>query len=182
MMLIIGIDPGLAHFGYSVVNVKDVGEEIIAIGVFTTKPSKDVPKTADLFIRSTNMSKKIEWLFSNYRPLAIGAERFSYPPQAQNAVKMAISWGIVGSISARMEIPVIMNSPQTIKKKICGRNDASKQDIEDKIVEMYPNSSYAFKTFYRAYTRENREHAFDATAAAVVCLGDNIIVNARRSL
>jgi len=182
--VILGIDPGLAHFGYSVVHLQRDSETILQLGVFKTEPSKSktMAKTEDLFVRSVSMAKKLEWLISNYHVVMICAERFSYPPQSSNAVKMAVSWGIIGSIAARRDITLIMKSPQEIKKKICGKNSASKEDVENTVVARYPQSKYAFDSFYRAYKKEDREHAFDATAAAVACLDTDIITTLRLTL
>lgn len=183
--IIIGVDPGLAHFGFSVIHLQKSMETILQIGVFKTEPTKqkDVSKTEDLFVRAVAMATKLEWLIRERKVSAICAERFSYPPQASATAKMAITWGILGSMSARLGIPVITMAPQKIKQTLTGTTSAEKYEVEMAIRTMYEgSSSNAFKAFDQSHKHEDNEHAFDATAAAIAALDHHIIRAIRDTL
>lgn len=179
---ILGLDPGFANCGYAEIQLHPDREEVISLGVIRTKKSsakKNILSTDDNFDRLQEIAKELKWMLDNRKQIkAICAESMSYPPNASAAAKMAMVWGVIATLSLTYSIPVLQVSPQRIKKAVCGNNDASKEDIETELIEMYsPRPDLLDGT-----PRSKREHAFDGLGAIVACLDNPVILMARKMI
>jgi Holliday junction resolvasome RuvABC endonuclease subunit len=175
MSCFLGIDPGFASIGYAIVQIEP--EKLIDLGVIRTEKSgkkRGVLASDDNLRRAREIHKALLRKILGLRVVAICAESMSFPRNASAAAKVAISWGVLASIAEQLAIPIVQASPQEIKRKLCGRKDASKADIEAAVRKLYkspvePN-----------VPRSLREHAWDALSAIAACQDSDVLMMARR--
>lgn len=177
----LGLDPGFANCGFSLVRLYADREDVVEMGVIRTKKSsakKNVLATDDNFERARQIGKEIRSLLEKRRVVAICAESMSYPPNASAAGKMAMVWGMLAILSIVYDLPVVQVSPQRIKKAVCGNNDASKQDVEDRLTERYPSCP----SLLQGVPESKHEHAFDGLGSIVASMNSDVLLMARRMI
>lgn len=174
MPVVLGLDPGFSRCGYCkfLVDSHQQDDKVLALGVIKTKKSSKKRKILaadDNLDRAQEIAKKL-WKLS-HGVSAICAESMSFPRSSSVAAKMAMCWGIVAAIASRRDIPVLQATPQEIKSKICDVKTASKQDIQDKLTQTYPECpSLAGKT-----PKGQLEHLYDSLAAVITCLDSSYL-------
>ena len=129
---VLGIDPGLAKFGMVVVDCDLKLYEFMCIK--TTKGKKRLA-AEDIFERGQEIASKILEIDKEYDISLVCAESMSYPRSASASAKMASTWGILELYTEEREIPLIMESPQMIKKSLTGSARSSKSDMKDFITD-----------------------------------------------
>ncbi len=168
-MILLGLDPGFATLGWSICNW-DQGEvfDVVNMSTFTTeKCDKKLKRLAtdDNFRRAQEMALCIRGLVTTFRPSVICAESMSFPRNASAAAKVAMTWGILASVSNEFAIPVLQVSPQEVKIAVCDSKSASKEDIQQAIKAMLPSTIKLSKHV----SAGKLEHTFDSVAVAVAC-------------
>lgn len=185
MVLILGADPGLAHFGWAIVALGEQPKDdvVLDIGCFiTTKSNKKrrVLASDDTFSRARALSEFMAARFADVRVVA--AEAMSYPRQSASAAKLSMSWGALAYHAARHRLAVVQASPQEIKKAICGRKDASKEDVQNALLPTAGRilwSAEARQAIARL-PKSVLEHPYDALAAVVTAANSDIVTACRR--
>lgn len=178
-IFVLGVDPGLANMGWSVVELHSHTEVLHECGVQRTEPSgkkRKVLASDDNLRRAREMAAELARLFDVYSISAICAESMSFPRNSSAAAKMAMCWGAVASFAHLHNLSVIQSSPQELKKVVCGSKSASKEDVGqavrirfadvDKLLTLVPPG--------------RREHAYDATAAIMAALVNSDVIRALR--
>lgn len=182
-VLVLGMDPGFASFGQCLVKLLPEGEKIITVRVFTTKKDDKKRKTLasdDNYHRTVEIFSDLDKFVRKYRRvMAATAEAASSPRNASAAAKVALAWGAVAGVLTPDSIPLAQASPQKIKKTLCGRNNASKKEVQEALLEMYPGQ---FDVFMKEYPKTLWEHGFDAVGSVVACLQSDVVCMARRML
>jgi Holliday junction resolvasome RuvABC endonuclease subunit len=107
----------------------------------------------------------------------ICAESMSYPRNASSAAKVAMCWGVIATVSNRLDVPIIQVCPQDVKKRLCDSKKASKEDIQKAVGVMYPVAAEIMST----YSKARREHMADALAVIVASLDSDIFRMVRRN-
>jgi Holliday junction resolvasome RuvABC endonuclease subunit len=183
----LGIDPGLANIGYAVVTLSRKTCELVRdrhgrplMGALHTEQSakkREVRASDDRLRRAREIALELNTRIfqkSDLNIRVISAEAMSFPPSASVAQQLGICWGILGTLSALNDLPVVQCSPQELKEKLCGRKNASKVEIQEAV-------SSKFQVFPEAFVKQDVEHAFDALASIEACL-DSEVVRMARSL
>ena len=70
------------------------------------------------------------------------------------------------------QLPLVQLSPQGIKKKLCGKNSATKEEIRGVLLERY---SGAFDAFMSSVPKGQWEHGFDAASSIVATLDSDVL-------
>lgn len=166
MFRLIGLDNGFASIGYAVMVVDGTRARIAQLGVFYTQKSnkkQNVLTTEDNLRRAIEIAKFFrELLAAAPSTVAFCAEGMSFPRSSSVAAKMAFAWGVLASLSEATRVPVLQGSPQFLKKTVCGKKNASKEEIRDAVVKLYPE----IKAMRARLNVGEWEHAHDAVAAA----------------
>jgi len=105
----------------------------------------------------------------------ICSEAISYPRNAGAAAKVALCFGAIGCIAKLTNTPIVQASPQEVKKRLCGKKDASKEDVERAV-----KAKYDLSKFLVGVRVSLHNHAFDALASAITCFDSDAVVMARR--
>ncbi len=150
MKRIIGIDPGLAHTGWGVLDAD--GSRLIHIEHGTIDTEADEPEEERLLRIYRTVKEKI----LQYQPDLIGVEVLFFAKNRRSASPVAQARGAVLVASARLKIPVENHTPQDIKQALTGNGRAEKFQVQE-MVRIILGLSEIPKP----------DHAADALAAAI---------------
>ena len=164
-MIILGIDPGFANFGWAVVQFeKAQPPRLLASGVIRTDA-----RAGRLTVSESNAQRcgqiadALVDIMDNWRPWIIGTEAQSWTRRHKADVQVAQAFGIIFALAGVDGCPVVHLPPQVVKQKICGVKSATKQQIQDaladRLVDYGPTIGQIPKT--------TRHHAADAAAVAL---------------
>lgn len=183
---VLGVDPGFASFGLCVVQLLPDSERILHVDVIRTQKSnkkQNVKAADDNFRRGKAISALLHSVVDERKPLAIAAESASWPRNASASAKLAMSWGILIDICQVYSLPMVQATPQELKKAVCDKKTATKEEIRHALEERYPGQFNPFKTEFPPRNPPKPhgqwEHGFDAAGAVVACLDTDVIRMAR---
>lgn len=174
-MIVLGIDPGFAALGLAVVELGDV-VRVPRCWVERTEPSakkRSVRQSEDLVRRCRELAVALERAIAEWHPAVACAETMSWPRDQKAATRVALAWGVIAAILERHGIPLVQASPQEVKKSLCGRKDASKDDVQVAVEGLVEAVTWPpQKTLI--------EHAADAIAVVLTCRDSEVLRMARR--
>jgi len=161
-MRILGIDQGIAHLGYCILE----DEELITYGCLTTTNKKSIQN------RFYTIEDKLSDIIKEFSPEAICCEKlFFTPPRPGQRNKSAsivytnMITGVIISLAGRFDLEFNMFVPGTVKKTICDNGRATKNEVIKKIGETYEIEC----------PKSNKEHICDAISIAITfsrCKGE----------
>lgn len=158
---ILGIDPGLRHTGWGVIEQNGSRLAHIAHGVI--KPD---PKAA-LATRLGEIYVAIENLLEHYRPDATGIEETFVNAGPQSALKLGQARGAAMAALACFGVPVAEFAPRKIKLAIVGTGKAEKDQVAFMVARLLPKAG------------EMTSDAADALACAI-CAAHHLPPEAKR--
>ena len=147
---IIGIDPGLAHTGFGIIDTDGQRKELVCYGIIET-PSGEEHSTRLLAIYS-----RLTALLMEYKPDEAGMEALYFARNVTSALNVAEAKGVVTLCLAQNAIPLYIYTPNQIKTSVTGSGRADKE-----LVERY------VKLLLHLETEPKPDHAADALAAAI---------------
>ncbi len=147
---ILGIDPGLAHTGWGVIDQQGPRLSCLAYGCITTVP--DMP----LAQRLAKIHEQIGAVAERYRPTCVGIETvwFGQNVTAAFATGQARGAALVACAQAGMDVGEF--TPKQIKLAVVGAGGADKQQVQ-----------YMVKQLLSLDMLPKPDHASDALAAAI---------------
>lgn len=175
-MIVLGIDPGFALLGMAAVDVTPDHERVVATAVLRTEKSArklDVRASDDNVRRGLELARGLCIFCSTHRPVAFACEAQSWPRNAGSSAKVGLAWGVVIGVAYRFQVPIVQASPQQIKKVLCGRKDASKEDVIAAVEDRFPGVEWPSPASVV-------EHAADAVGAVLACTDSPTIQMARK--
>jgi Holliday junction resolvasome RuvABC endonuclease subunit len=196
---VLGIDPGLSALGYAVVDLS--GDRVVDLGVVRTQKSDKKRRVlasddnlrrareVDAALLGVLLARDGDRLLPCGHPFgtnfaAICVESMSFPRNASAAAKVALSWGILAGLAGRFELPIVQASPQEIKKKLCGKKDASKDDVEAALKSAYGLDGSGRRGtaigMLAGVPKSLHEHAWDALSAVAGCRDSDVILLAKK--
>ena len=182
--LVLGIDPGFASLGYAIVSIGPADETITAMGVVRTvraTKKRRVRASDDNFERARELVGALQNLVRHHligRATLLVAESMSFPRNSSVAAKIAMCWGALAGVAVAENLPVLQATPQEIKRAVCGRRDASKEEVRERLLLRYGAGTVAA---LRLVPKSQWDHPFGALAAIVACLETDHIRLLRQS-
>lgn len=176
-LYVLGLDPGFASIGYAVVELASM--QPVQAGVIRTKKSdakRNVRASEDNLERAKEIAEEIQGLLKQYDIKLVCAETMSYPRNSAAAAKMAMCWGVLAGISQQHGLPVAQATPQEVKKAVCQKRDASKEDVQKAVTKLFPSIGGLLDDTPRSMW----EHPHDALAAVVACASSEVFLLARK--
>ena len=182
MKLVLGVDPGFSSLGWCRFALGKTPEQdhVLGMGVIRTeKVNKKVKVLA-----SNDNHRRICEIFKQLFPLTEGitfftAESQSWPRNAASSAKVGMSWGVISSLSELRQIPLLQMSPQALKKAVCDKKTASKQEIADALVARY---GIVIDDVLKGIPSGQHEHAFDALGSVHAALGSEEVKLVRQMM
>ena len=123
-MRILGIDPGYAITGYSIIDYIGNKFNLIDSGAVTTKAGLSFP------VRLTKIYDDVSDIIDTYKPDAIAIEELFFNNNAKTAINVAQARGIVLTVGCKKNIPTFEYTPLQIKQSVTGYGRADKIQVQ----------------------------------------------------
>lgn len=128
-MRILGIDPGLAIVGYSILDTDKNDIILSASGSIQTDKNKSDAK------RLCEIENDMQTIIDKYKPEVSAIEKLFYFKNQKTVIPVAEARGVILSVLEKNNIPIFEYTPIEVKQIITGYGRASKDEVA-KIVEM----------------------------------------------
>lgn len=122
-MKILSFDPGYERLGVAVLESGNKLPNVLYSECFKTK--KDLSQAE----RLSMILKKVESLILEFKPEKISIEKLFFQKNQKTALKVAEVRGVILSLSASLNIPVLEFSPQEVKIAVTGYGNADKKAV-----------------------------------------------------
>lgn len=160
-MRILGIDPGLANTGWSVVEYENGRFSVLDYGVVKTevkeKPQFRIKKIVDVLLDKAK----------TYSVMCCGAEDIFFVKNISSGISTAKVIGAFMYALTSIDIDVVLFTPTEIKNAVVGIGGADKEQIR-KMVMLTTRMSDKIKS----------DHAADSVAAAITYASTSYMRNA----
>lgn len=149
-LVILGIDPGLAHTGWGVIEQRASVCRCMAYGCVTT------PASDSTHLRLATIYEKIGWVIERYHPVELGIEDIFFGINAKTAFATGQARGAALVACSQGGLEVGEYTPQQIKLAVAGTGSATKEQVQ-----------YMVRAVLALDHEPKPDHAADALAAAV---------------
>jgi crossover junction endodeoxyribonuclease RuvC len=154
MMLVMGIDPGVASTGFGVVRVESAEMSAVDAGVIQA-PTGD-PAAA----RLARIHDGVSELLSLHRPSALALEDVYFGRNARSAIAVGQARGVALLAAGQRGIACFDYTPQAVKMAVCGSGAATKDQVQRMVGALLGLAQ-----------APESDHAADALAAAICHAG-----------
>ena len=126
-MRIIGIDPGTAICGYSVLDYIGNKFTLLDYGVVTT------PANSDLEKRLYTIYQELKELIEEHQPQFLAVEDLFFNTNAKTALSVGHARGVILLLGAIMGLEVFSYTPLQVKQSVVGYGRAEKKQIQEMV-------------------------------------------------
>jgi crossover junction endodeoxyribonuclease RuvC len=146
---ILGIDPGLRHCGWGL--VESLGNQLsfVAAGTIKTKT------TADLAQRLCELHEGLSKIVSDFSPEEAAVENTFVNRDGAATLKLGQARGIALLVPAQAGLPVAEYAPNAVKKTVTGVGHGGKDQVQMMVKVLLPKAEF------------DSEHSADALAIAI---------------
>jgi crossover junction endodeoxyribonuclease RuvC len=146
---IIGIDPGLRHTGWGIVDMVGNALAFVASGTISTDAG------TELSMRLAALYDGLEQVLRNLGPGEAAIENSFVNRDATATLKLGQARGVALLVPARAGLPVSEYAPNAVKKAVIGVGHGDKRQIQMMVKTLIPKAVFS------------TEHAADALAVAI---------------
>jgi crossover junction endodeoxyribonuclease RuvC len=129
----IGIDPGTATVGFSLVDGTRRDPVIHEYGILQTLP---LPKDQMPF-RLLELGKDLESILLKYKPGNAVVEDLFFFKNAKTVISVAQSRGMILYLLAKHDVKILELTPLQIKQSLCGYGRATKLQVQNMVKKVY---------------------------------------------
>ena len=123
-MVILGVDPGYAITGYSVLSYQGNHFNLITAGAIETKAGVAMP------IRLAKIYDDMTMLINTYKPDAIAIEELFYHSNAKTVIGVAQGRGNILTAAAKTNTDIYEYTPLQVKQAVVGYGRADKKQVQ----------------------------------------------------
>ena len=123
-MKILGIDPGMAIVGYSVIEYN--GEKPVLLHSGSIQTAKDKPEPARLLEIFEDMQVIVE----KYKPDVCAIEKLFFFRNQTTVMPVAHARGVILTVLEKFNIPTFEYTPMEVKQVLTGYGRADKKEVE----------------------------------------------------
>src|SRR5579885_2191462 len=131
-MSVVGLDPGLRHTGWGVIDVQ--GNRLIHVGDGVVHAATDEP----LARRLVALFRQIGAVLDRFRPDEAAVEESFVNKNAASTLKLGLARGVVLLAPAERGLPVAEYSANLIKKAVVGVGHAEKPQVQLMVRRLLP--------------------------------------------
>ena len=164
-MIILGIDPGLAHTGWGVVETRGPVCRARAYGCVTTRSSQSIDQRLGLIY------DEVARVIEAYHPTHLAIEKIFFGENVRSAIATAQARGVAIVACANAGLTVGEYTPMQIKQAVVGTGAADKYQV-----------IYMVRNILALDHDPHPDHAADALAAAVCHANLNRTKDSARSV
>ncbi len=154
MVVVMGIDPGLANTGFGIVRVAGTSMNAVDGGVIET-PS-DLPPETRLGRIHAAIAELMDW----HEPVSVGLEDLYFGKNVKSAVAVGQARGVAMLAAAERGLACFDYTPQAVKMAVCGSGGAAKAQVQQMV-----------GTLLGLPAPPSSDHAADALAVAICHAG-----------
>jgi len=126
-MRIIGIDPGTATTGFSIIEKKDDKIQLLDYGCIKTKAGLNES------IRLTQIAADLRILIEKWKPTDASIEKIFFNKNIRTAISVAQARGVILLELNKKGIPQKEFTPLEIKTAVCGYGKADKKMVQEMV-------------------------------------------------
>jgi crossover junction endodeoxyribonuclease RuvC len=124
MMVVMGIDPGVASTGFGVVCVESGRMSAVDGGVIRAPRGESVER------RLGRIHAELTALLTRHEPTAVALEDVYFGRNARSAIAVGQARGVVLLAAAEHEVSCFDYTPQAVKMAVCGSGSAAKAQVQ----------------------------------------------------
>jgi crossover junction endodeoxyribonuclease RuvC len=169
MIVVMGIDPGVASTGFGVVGV--AGGKMSAVDGGVIESAADEPAER----RLARIHEALDELLTWHQPVALALEDVYFGKNVRSAISVGQARGVALLAAGQRKVPCFDYTPQAVKMAVCGSGAAAKDQVQRMVGALLglpqpPQSDHAADALavaicHAGHTRP--AHAFDARAPEV---------------
>lgn len=133
-MRILGIDPGLEHTGYGVIEVFGNQHKYIACGRISTKPSQSISDRLAL------LAAGLGAILAEHKPTHAAVEETFVNVNAKSSLALGHARGVCLLVPTQAGVPVAEYAARLVKKSLVGTGAAEKAQIQHMVRVLLPLS------------------------------------------
>lgn len=122
-MIILGIDPGLAIVGWSILESGTGGVRPIAYGAITT------PAKTDVEARLLMIQNDVQTIIEKYKPDEMAIEELFFNTNSTTAIAVAEARGVILCTAHRLGVKISEYTPLQVKQAVVGYGLAEKKQV-----------------------------------------------------
>lgn len=131
-MRIIGIDPGLQHTGWGIIDLNGNSLTHVANGTISTNPKQDIA------LRLKKISEGIKEQIEIHNPQDAAIEEVFVNNNPKSSLKLGEARGAAIVTLAQMHLDVAQYTPNMVKKSVVGAGHAQKEQVQAMIKILLP--------------------------------------------
>jgi crossover junction endodeoxyribonuclease RuvC len=132
---IIGIDPGLRHTGWGIIDVEGTRLSYVADGAVHSVTEDD------LATRLLQIHQQILAVLNEFKPDEAAIEETFVNKDARATLKLGQARGVVMLAPVLLKIPVAEYAPNVIKKTVVGNGHAEKDQVKHMVKILLPRAA-----------------------------------------
>lgn len=133
-MRLIGLDPGLRHTGWGVIDVEGNRLRFVAAGAVSTLSSMELSR------RLVALAQGLRAVIAEHRPDEAAVEETFVNKNPDSTLKLGLARGVVLLVPAEAGLPVGEYSANHVKKSIVGAGHAEKSQVAMMVARLLPGS------------------------------------------
>ena len=127
VMKILGIDPGMAIVGYSLLDFDGKNYSLLASGsIQTKKGSRESSRLLEIFQDMTT-------IVETYKPDSAAIEKLFFVHNQTTVMPVAHARGVILTVLEQYNIPIYEYTPMEVKKTLTGYGRADKKEVEQMV-------------------------------------------------
>jgi crossover junction endodeoxyribonuclease RuvC len=134
-MRIVGLDPGLRHTGWGVIDVSGNRLSHVASGV------ADAATDAPLAARLVSLFRQLNEMLDRFRPDEAAVEESFVNKNPASTLKLGLARGVVLLAPAERGLKVAEYSANLVKKSVVGAGHAEKAQVQMMVRQLLPGSA-----------------------------------------
>jgi crossover junction endodeoxyribonuclease RuvC len=133
-MRLIGLDPGLRHTGWGVIDVEGNRLRFVAAGAVSTDSKAGLP------VRLVTLHDGLRAVIDRFAPEEAAVEETFVNKNPDSTLKLGLARGVVLLVPAQAGLPVAEYSANHVKKSIVGAGHAGKDQVAMMVGRLLPGS------------------------------------------
>ncbi len=124
-MVILGIDPGYAIVGFSVLNYEKHKFTTFAYGIISTSTEESFENRLKYIYQDMNT------IISKYKPECMAIEKLYFNTNQKTVINVAQARGVINLSAAINDLPIFEYTPLQVKQAVVGYGQAEKMQVMD---------------------------------------------------
>lgn len=126
-MKILGIDPGMAIVGYSVLEYDEENVSLLHSGsIQTSKDDRESKRLLEIFDDMTTIVEK-------YQPDVAAIEKLFYFKNQTTVMPVSHARGVILTVLEKFGVPIFEYTPMEVKQVLTGYGRAEKKEVEQMV-------------------------------------------------